>query len=229
MLTLVLEDAVAALLRGPSQHRALIAAAALLVCVASAGAQEDPRTRTDIDKQLAEQLYQEQQARHDCKVAICETARNKSTQGGSVACKVVKTWPDVDLKNKILKGAMDWPWGHVQCEASISLDRKMIVASISEPKYEAKIGKHAVVCHVSTKDGKDRHAVNFTIDPIVTFENGKATKAALRWSDVGGTTIMKSALWSATAVDNTFNVLQSAVLAQINEFFGPSCDEVLKK
>ena len=74
---------------------------------------------------------------------------------------------------------MDWPWGHAQCEASISLDRKLIVAAVAEPKYEANIGKHDVVCHLNTKDGKDRHTVNLTIDPVVTFENGKATKAAL--------------------------------------------------
>jgi hypothetical protein len=204
-------------------------AALLLVCTAPAGAQKDPRTRTDISKVLAEQLYREQEARRGCKVTICETARNKSTQGDNIACKVVKTWPDIDLKNKVLKGAMDWPWGHAQCEASISLDRKLIVAAMTEPKYEAKIGKHDVVCHLNSKDGKDRHTVNLTIDPIVTFENGKATKAALRWSNVTGTTIVKSALWSATAVDNTFNVLQGVVLEQINDFFGPSCDDVIKK
>jgi hypothetical protein len=65
--------------------------------------------------------------------------------------------------------------------------------------------------------------------PIVSFENGKAVKAALRWGDVSGSTAAKGALWSATAVDNTFNVLQGVVLEQINEFFGPKCDAAVKK
>jgi hypothetical protein len=30
-------------------------------------------------------------------------------------------------------------------------------------------------------------------------------------------------------VDNTFNLLQRVVLAQINEFFGPGCEEAIKK
>ena len=47
--------------------------------------------------------------------------------------------------------------------------------------------------------------------------------------DVDGTTLGQTALWSATAVDNTFNVLQGVVLEQINGFFGPKCDEALKK
>ncbi len=191
------------------------------------GAEDDPRKRTDIDKGLAEQLYKEQQARRGCKISICEAARSKAAQGGNIACKVLKTWPDIDLKSKVLRGAMDWPFGHAQCEASISIDRKLLVAAASEAKFEAKIGKHDVTCQLSTKDGKDKHALTFSIDPVVTFEKGKATKAALHWSNVGGTTIAKSAAWSATAVDNTFNVLQGVVVDQINGFFA-GCDEAAK-
>lgn len=203
------------------------ALALVLLGLQPVGAQDDPRKRTDIDKSLAEQLYQEQQARRGCKNSICEAARSKVAQGDNIACKVLKTWPDVDLKTKVLRGAMEWPFGNAQCEAAITIDRKMLVAAVSEAKFEAKIGKHDVNCQLSTKDGKDKHALTFSIDPVVTFENGKATKAALHWSNVGGTTIAKSAAWSATAVDNTFNVLQGAVIEQINGFF-VGCDEVGK-
>ena len=34
------------------------------------------------------------------------------------------------------------------------------------------------------------------------------------------------AMWSATATDNSFNVLQSMVVEDINRFLGESCDEV---
>lgn len=203
--------------------------ALVLLTLQPAGAQQqdDPRKRTDIDKALGEQLYQEQQARRGCKIAICQAARTKAAQGDNIACKVLKTWPDVDLKTKVLKGAMEWPFGHASCEANITIDRKMLVAAMSEATYEAKIDKHDVTCQLNTKDGKDKHALTFSIDPVVTFEKGKATKAALHWSNVGGTTIAKSAAWSATAVDNTFNVLQGAVIEQINGFFA-GCDEVAK-
>jgi hypothetical protein len=192
-----------------------------------AGAQDDPGKRTDIDKELAEQLVKEQEARRGCKVSICEAARSKDAQNGTIACKVLKTWPDVDLKNKILKGTLDWPFGHAQCEANILLDRKLLATAAAEAKFEAKIGKHDVTCHLNTKDGKDKHALTFSIDPVVTFEKGKATKAVLGWSNVGGTTIAKSAAWSATAVDNTFNVLQGVVVDQINNFFS-GCDGTAK-
>ena len=199
----------------------------LLSAISSARAQGDPRARTDIDKALAEQLYREQQANRGCKIAVCEAARGHSARKDKVACQVAKTWPDIDVKNRFLKGAMDWPWGHAQCEGRFAIERQLILASVSEPRYEAKVGKHDVVCHI--EDGKDRHTVSLTIDPVVTFENGKATKAALRWSNVSGPTIVRRALWSATAVDNMFNVLQGRVVERINEFLGPGCDEALSK
>jgi hypothetical protein len=210
---------------------AIISATAVLLLLGlqPIRADDDPRTRTDIDKALAEQLYNEQVARRGCKISICEAARSKTAEGASPACKVVKTWPDIDLRGKVLKGAMEWPFGHAQCEANIALDRKLIVSAVSEAVYEAKIGKHDVICHLNTKDGKDKHAVSFTIDPVVQFARGKAVKASLNWSNVSGTTVVKTAVWSATAVDNTFNVLQRAVLEHINDFFGPSCDDALKK
>ena len=192
-------------------------------------AQSDSGARTDIDKGLAEQLDREQQANRGCKVAVCEAVRSKRAHGGKIACHVAKTWPDIDIKNRFLKGTVDWPWGHAQCEGKFAIERELLTASVAEPRSEVKVGKHNVVCHIATKDGKDSHTVNLTIDPVVTFENGKATKAAVRWGDVSGPTVVKSALWSATAADNMFNIFQSALVEKINEFLGPGCDEVLSK
>jgi hypothetical protein len=58
--------------------------------------------------------------------------------------------------------------------------------------------------------------------------NGTAVKPSLNWSKVDGTTLAKMALWSATAVDDTFNVPQGVVVQRINAFFGQKCDEALK-
>ena len=191
-------------------------------------AQEKKGPRTDLPPALAERLVKEGDAREACKKLICEAARSKKAEGDPLSCKVVKTWPAKDLKDKILKGKLEWKWGHAQCEAEVKLERSLIARVLSEPKLEIKVGKHKVACNLEQEDGKETHKISFTIDPTVTFENGKAVKAVLAWSDVNGSTLAKSALWSATAVDNTFNVLQGAVIEEINEFFGPKCDEVLK-
>src|SRR5262249_14633537 len=123
---------------------ACLLAGILCVSLGLAWAEDDPRLRTDIDKALAERLYRESQARQGCKVAICDAARSKEAQAGNIACKVVKTWPAIDLKEKVLKGKLDWPWGNAQCEANLSLSKDLIIAAMAQPKFEAKVGKHHV-------------------------------------------------------------------------------------
>ena len=219
--------------RRPRHLHVLLQAAAACVLLplipAAAFAEEKPGVlRTDVPKPLAERILKEGTDREACKKSICEAARSKKADGPALACKVVKTWPSVDLTEKVFKGKMEWKWGHAQCDAEVKLDRALVARIAAEPKVEGKIGKHKVSCNLEQEDGKETHKISFSIDPTVTFENGKATKAVLGWGDVEGSTLVKSALWSATAVDNTFNVLQGTVVEQINEFFGAKCDEALK-
>src|SRR5262245_24422260 len=127
--------------------RFLAIAIPLLLSIAQpALAQGDPRTRTDIDKGLADQLYREQQQNRGCKIAVCETIRSRAVQAGNVACHVAKTWPDIDIKNRLLKGVINWPWGHTRCEGEFAIDRQLIAASVAGPRSEVKVGKHNVAC-----------------------------------------------------------------------------------
>lgn len=192
------------------------------------GAWAQDKPSGEMSPALTARLIAESKARDACKRSICAVVRAKTPASGPLACKVLKTWPAQDLTEKIFKGKMDWKWGHAQCEADVSIDSSLLARIASEPKLEGKIGRHKVSCNLEQADGTSTHKVNFSIDPVVTFENGKATKAVLHWSEVDGSTMVKSALWSATAVDNTFNVLQGAVLEQINDFLGTRCDEAVK-
>lgn len=201
-------------------------AACLCVSASTAFGQAKPVLRTDVPPALAERLLKEGEARDACKRAICEVARKKAT--APLACKVVKTWPQQDLKDKILKGKLDWTWGNAQCEANIQLDPAKIAEATGAAKSVLKVAKHKVSCNLEKDGGVETHKLTFAIEPEVTFEKGKAVKAVLHWSEVDGTTLAKTALWSATAVDNTFNVLQGVVVEQINEFFGPKCDDAVK-
>ena len=64
-------------------------------------AQEKKGPRTDLPPALAERLVKEGDAREACKKLICEAARSKKAEGDPLSCKVVKTWPAKDLKDKI--------------------------------------------------------------------------------------------------------------------------------
>ena len=180
----------------------------------------------DADPVLKERMDKEKADRHSCKVAICDIARNRKGDGSDVACTVVKTWTTAELKEGILKGRLDWPWGHAQCKADIKLERKMLAKALDGGTLEAKLAKHAVACTLDQKDGADKYSISFAITPTVTFAGGKATKATLNWSDIQGTALAKGAVWSAATLDNNIGLFETATLETINAFFGEKCDEV---
>lgn len=180
----------------------------------------------EIDKALKERMEKEKADRHGCKVLICGIARNKKAEGEDVACSVVQTWTMNELKEQILGGSFNWPWGNAQCKADIRLERKVLAQMLAGGTVEAKLAKHAVSCTLDQKDGADKYSISFTIQPNVTFTNGKATKVVLNWSDIEGSALAKGAVWSAATLDNNLGILEGAALRAINAFFGPKCDEV---
>ena len=179
-----------------------------------------------VDQALAQRMEKEKADRRDCKVKICDTARNKIADGEDIACKVVKTWTAVELKQKKLKGRFDWPFGNVQCTGDVKLARKPLSRVLAGGEMEAKLEKHSVSCTLDQKDGKDKYSITFSIQPVVKFKDGKAVKAKINWSDIQGSAVAKGALWSTATLDNYTGVLEGIAVESINDYFGPHCDEV---
>jgi hypothetical protein len=197
------------------------ATVALVTAGASTALSQEPAQQ--LDEALKARMKAEKDARRDCKVLICDIAHNKKADGDDVACSVVKTWTKTELKEKILKGRLDWPWSHAQCKADIKLPRKLLAQFLSGADVEAKIPKHAVDCTLDRQDGSDKYSVSFAIEPTVQFSGGKAVKASLNWSDIEGTAVAKGAVWSAAKLDNNLGILEGAVVESINDFFDKKC------
>jgi hypothetical protein len=197
----------------------LVAAIALMICCKGARAQ-------DVDKALEERIAKEKEDRRDCKIKICDTALNKKVDGDDIACKVVKTWTTVELKERVLKDRFSWPLGHAQCSADIKLPRNILAKVLAGGEQEAALDKHNVACTLDQKDGTDRYSISFSIKPVVKFKDGKAIKATINWSDIQGSAVAKGAVWSTATLDNYVGIMEGSVVDAINDFFGPHCDEV---
>ncbi len=167
----------------------------------------------------------EREARKACKVSICAAFHNPKPTSGDVTCSVLKSWRKEQLTEMISKAKVAWPWGRVKCTADIKLSRDLLVKAVTEPKFELKLEKQTVACEVDREKAAAAQ-LKFDMAPNVTFENGKAVKAHLGWGKIQAPTLLKGAMWTATATDNTFNVLQGMIVKDINEFIGPKCDEV---
>lgn len=167
----------------------------------------------------------EREARKGCKVKICAAFHNRKADGADVACSVLKSWRKEQLTNMLQKAKVSWPWGRVKCTGDIKLKRDLLIKATSGERHEATLDPHKVVCEVERENATPAEIkVEFT--PKVTFEKGKAVKAVLGWGKIEAPTLLKGAMWTATATDNTFNVLQSTIVEDINDFIGPRCDEV---
>lgn len=196
--------------------------AAALLALAPAGAFAQDKAQPKVEDLTPEEIA-EREARKSCKVAICAAFHNHKP-GSDVSCNVIKTWRKEHLVKMISKGGVSWPWGKVKCTADIKLKRDMLIQALTADKLEAKLDTHQVACEVEQDKGQSD--IKFEFTPQVTFEKGKATKTVLHWGKIEAPTLVKGAMWTATATDNTFNVLQSTVVEDINDFISNKCMEV---
>jgi hypothetical protein len=121
------------------------------------------------------------------------------------------------------RGKVTWPWGYARCSTNLKFDRAELVKSMTLPEFEAKFDQHDIRCELEGET--EKFEVKLQIQPKVTFKEGKAVKASLNWGKIEAPKLAKTALWSATAADNSFGVLQTIVVDDINEFIQTRCME----
>jgi hypothetical protein len=171
----------------------------------------------------SEQEKKEREVRRQCAAAVCSTLHNGKPADGHVTCSLRKSWRKEALTRILARGKVSWPWGDARCASELKFDRAMLVKAMKESDFEAQFDTHDIRCQVDTD--KEKYDVVTQVRPKVTFKQGKAVKAALNWGKIEAPTLAKSALWSITAVDNTFGLLQSMAVEDINEFIGAKCME----
>ncbi|MGQ0673523.1 MAG: hypothetical protein ACT4N2_11710 [Hyphomicrobium sp.] len=205
------------------RHLVLLIAGTVFLS-AAAMAEDKPVSTATPQTELTTEEKAERDSRKACKVAICDAFHNRKP-GPDVACKVVKSFRKTQLEKMVSKAKVSWPWGRVVCTSDVRLKRDLLLKALVADKLVAEFDSHKVSCTVEReKDGAAEITAEFT--PKVTFEKGKAVKASLNWGKVDGPTVIKGALWTATAADNTIGVLQSTIVDDVNDFTSKKCDEV---
>lgn len=195
-----------------------------LAAVGPAGAQ-DAKPADPALEELTPAELAEREGRKACKIEICSAFHLRKPEGPDITCNVLKSWRKEQLQKMIERAKVSWPWGPVKCVADIKLKRADLIKAMGDKTYVAQLDAHEVNCEVD-RDKEAPAKISFSFAPKVTFEGGKATKASLNWGKIEAPTLVKGAMWTATATDNTFNVLQSTLVEDINEFITTKCDEV---
>ena len=198
-------------------------ALAVLAALPSTPVAQEPKPATTGTPETEEEK-KERETRRQCAVALCSTLHNHKPDTGDVTCSVQKTWRKETLVKIMQRGKVTWPWGYARCTTDLKFDRATLVKGMTLPEFEAQFDKHDIRCELEGE--KEKYEVKLEIQPKVTFKQGKAVKASLNWGKIEAPRLAKTALWSATAADNSFGVLQSTVVEDINDFIQTRCMEV---
>ncbi len=185
---------------------------------------KDDATLSSAKVDLTPEEAAEREGRRACKAAMCAAFRNPAN-GQDVACSIKKSFRKEQLQKIVSKAKVSWPWGRVVCNADLKADRSELSKALAAPKHVVQFEPHTVACDIE-HEGDKPSSITAEISPEITFEKGKAAKAELNWGKVEGPTLVKGLMWTATATDNTVNVLGSMVVDDMNDFVTAKCDEV---
>lgn len=191
---------------------------------AAAQSSEEKSALSIPEAELTPEEKAEREGRKACKVALCAAFRNKQP-GPDISCHITKSLRKSQLEKLVSKAKVSWPWGRVVCTADVNVKRETILKSMTEDKTEAVFDKHQVNCTVE-RDKQEPATITAEMSPKVSFEKGKAVKASVNWGKVSGPALIKGAMWTATATDNTLNVLGSTLVEDVNSFVTDRCEEV---
>jgi len=165
----------------------------------------------------------ERDLRTACAIAICSTLHTHKPETGQVSCPITKTWRKEVLTKIMSQAKLTWPWGSARCTTDLKLDRAVLVKAMTEAEVEVRLDTHDMTCELEGE--AEKYDIKLQVSPKVTFKQGKATKASLNWGKIVAPTLAKSALWSATAADNVFGILQNTLVEDVNRFLETRCME----
>lgn len=187
-------------------------------------AREEAATLSASKAGLTQEELVEREGRRACKAALCAAFRNPAN-GENVSCTIRKSFRKEQLQKIVSKAKVSWPWGRVVCSADLKADRSVLAKALTSEKVVVTFDPHKVACEIE-HEGAAASSITAEMTPAVTFEKGKAVKAVMNWGQVDGPTLVKGLMWTATATDNTVNVLGSMVVDDMNDFVTAKCDEV---
>lgn len=168
----------------------------------------------------------EKESRKACKIQICEVFRFKKTTGEQIACPIVKTWREEDIKDMVTGGKIGWRWGKVFCQFDLKLAQADLAKVVNESSYELKVPVHTIHCKVDRKKDGLMHEISVGIAPVVKFKDGKAIEARMNWGKVEAPILFKGLIWPGIKLDNQVNVIGGKMVHMVNGFMTKKCDQV---
>jgi hypothetical protein len=83
--------------------------------------------------------------------------------------------------------------------------------------------------HCDIEREKEVMKISVAVSPKFQFKDGKATKAWLGVGTIEAPTMVKGAIWTAAQLEDTFGIVHSDLLREVNKFIYERCPKRLEK
>ena len=173
----------------------------------------------DEDKGEKEQL-------EACERSLCDILVKRGA-GSDLRCTLQKTWSGGKIKEGVEQKKLKWGFGDLRCNAKLDAKRQEMVEALSKPEYELKLPAHAIKCEIER--GSEVIPVSVSLAPKLQFKDGKVAKAWLGIGEIEAPAVVKGAIWTAAQLEDTFGIVHSELIKEINTFVHERCPKRLAK
>jgi hypothetical protein len=162
-----------------------------------------------------------------CEKSLCSILVKRDAAGSDLQCGLQKTWAGAKIKEGVEQKKLTWGFGDVRCSIDLTAKRQELLDALAKPEYEYKLGTHTVRCDIERD--KEVMKVSVALSPKFQFKSGKATKAWLGIGTIEAPTVVKGAIWTAAQLEDTFGIVHSDLLREINKFVYDRCPKRLEE
>jgi hypothetical protein len=161
-----------------------------------------------------------------CERDLC-TILVKREAGSDLQCSMQKTWAGSKIKQGVEEKKLTWSLGDVRCGVKLEVKRQDMLDALTKPQFELKVASHAIRCDVERE--KEVVPITVTMTPRIQFKDGKAAKVWLGIGEIQAPAVVKGAIWTAAQLEDTFGVVHSDLVKEINRFVNERCPKRLAK
>ena len=172
-----------------------------------------------------EEVKNEKEQLEACERDLCTLLVKKEPGGSNLQCNLQKTWASKKIKQGVEEKKLSWALGDMRCSVKFDASRQDVIDALSKPQHELKLAMHTVKCEVERE--KEVLNINVNLAPRIQFKDGKAMKAWLGVGEIQAPTVIKGAIWSAAQLEDTFGVVHSDLIKEINRFVYERCPKQL--
>jgi hypothetical protein len=168
----------------------------------------------------------EKEQLESCERDLC-TILVKRESGSDLQCALQKTWAGSKIKQGVEERKMTWSLGDVRCGVKLEVKRQDMLEALGKPQFELKVAPQSVRCEVERE--KEVVPISVTLTPRIQFKDGKAAKVWLGIGEIQAPAVVKGAIWTAAQLEDTFGVVHSDLVKEINKFVYERCPKRLTK